>query len=76
MTHHQVLLQLRAAQVEDAVLQPQLLGGELLALAASDRDRRRHRWPDHTNRRAAHFDIAQSAQQYEALIEELVGTHA
>ena len=26
--------------------------------------------------RAAHFDIAQSAQQYEALIEELVGTHA
>jgi len=57
MAQHQIGLELGPAQVQMAVLEPQLLGRELLPLAASDRDGRRARRPHDAQHGGMHFDL-------------------
>ena len=54
----EVVLQLRAPQVENAMAQAQFLGGQLLALAARHGNRGSHRRSDHADGSAAHLDVA------------------
>ncbi len=58
MTQDEVLLQLRPAQVEEAVAQPQLFRGEVLVARARHGNRRRRGRSDDRQRRRANFDVA------------------
>ncbi len=60
MTHDQIRLQLRSAQIEVPVFEPQLLGGELLALAKRDGNCRRFRLRQNCEHRRLHLDVAAS----------------
>ena len=58
MAQDDVLLQLRAAQVEEPVAKAKLLGGEIFVARARDRNRRRRRRSDDLERRRANLDVA------------------
>src|SRR5688572_27730584 len=53
----EVLLQLRAAQIEIAMPQPQVLRGKLLRLSARNGDRRCASGSDDTDARASDLDV-------------------
>jgi len=54
----EVRLHLRTPQVQMAVLEPQLLGGQLLTLAPGHGNRGRHSPPDHREFGRAHLHVA------------------
>src|SRR5215468_3881048 len=58
VTQYNVVLKLRAAEIEEAMTQPQLFCGEIFVARARDRNCRRRGWPDHLQRHASHFDVA------------------
>ncbi len=54
----QVLLQLGPTQIQIAVFEPELLGGQLFAFTAGDRNRRRFSWPDDLEIARSYLNIA------------------
>ena len=58
MAQDEIRLHLRAPQVEVPVLQPQLLGGQLVPFAARDRDRRGDGGAHDGEQRRLHLDVA------------------
>ena len=58
MAQHEVALHLGTAQIQVAVLEPQLLGGELFAFPAGHGDRRRDRRAHDRQLRRLHLHVA------------------
>jgi len=57
MAQNQLLLKLGTPQIEMAILEAELLGGQLFTLAARDRNRRRFRRSHDAQRCGVHLDI-------------------
>jgi len=58
VSEYQVFLQLGPTQIQIAVFEPELFGGQLFAFAAGDWNRRRFGWPNYLEIARSYLDVA------------------